>query len=62
MKKRTKDQLLADDMDCQLYRLICLAEREGQTDKHWKRVAVALRGARPFVRIRMHREDLDQTI
>ena len=60
--KRTKEQEMANNMDCELYRLVCLAEREAKTSKHWGRVANALRDARPMIRIRMSAADRAETI
>jgi hypothetical protein len=60
-ENRTKEQAFADDLDCDLYRLIRRAESEAVRDKYWNKVVRALHDARPFVRHRMHANDRART-
>lgn len=60
MTTRTADQKLADDLDCDLYRIIIKAERQSK-DKRWRQVAKALREARPHIRALMHADDRRET-
>lgn len=54
--KRSAEQTQANDMDCDLYRIMSMAERYGWTD-----AVEALRKARQPLRIRMHRLDRETT-
>lgn len=62
MTDRTKDQEFADKLDCDLFRLVMRAEREGRRDKHWLKVATELKAVRSSICMRMHSKDKEQTI
>ena len=59
---RTNDEAFANEMDCDLYRLLLRAERQSKQDKHWCKVVRALRDARPHIRVRMHAKDRADTV
>lgn len=59
---RTEEQTFANNLDCDLFRLITRAERRGGKDKHWQMVAEALYAARPRIRMRMHPKDVQETV
>ena len=52
---RTEDEVFADRLDCDLYRLI--GRVEGRKQKWWRAVATLLRAARPHIRARMCEAD-----
>ncbi len=60
--RRTEDQRFADDLDCDLYRLIMRAEQQSAKDRRWRKVVAALRDARPQIRARMHGDDKARTV
>ncbi len=57
---RSTDEKFADSLDCDLYKVVTRCE--GRADKHWQKVALALRNVRPLIRQRMHAKDREATI
>lgn len=61
MSKRTQEQAVADQMDCDLDRFVRRAlnqgEREPGARRHWQEVAHSLERVRTLVRQRMHEDD-----
>lgn len=68
---RTPLQKIANDFDCELFRLLDTAAEIGRgnggvrTDQRirddWKEVAYALQNARPYIRKMMHKDDQAET-
>lgn len=61
MRAENDTEWFANDLDCDIYRLITRAEQASVKDKYWSKVAVALRGVRPLVRAKMSARDRAQT-
>lgn len=60
--KRTKDQVVANAADRELFRLIVVAEEMAKENKRWREVSESLRDARPPLRMLMHEKDREDTI
>lgn len=61
--ERTKDQAVANEMDCQIYREIGKAhDALKRGDRRWMKVIDALRAVRPHVRALMSKKDVEETV